>query len=100
MWTLKILLEFNRELFDQVKKIGKIFGFVYQHELLKVLNNEKEFNLSGSDLVIKDLINFIKQEFPQMKDILVPAKEFSTIPRLIKSDSTGSLEILNNQRVV
>jgi len=99
MWTLKILLEFNRELFDQVKKIGKIFGFVYQHELLKVLNNEKEFNLSGSDLVIKDLINFIKQEFPQMKDILVPAKEFSTIPRLIKSDSTGSLEILNNQRV-
>ena len=99
MWSLKILLEYNKEIFDQVKKIGKFFGLVYQHELLSSLNNGKQFNMIANNLTIKDLIKFMKEEFSQMKDLLVPEKEFSFIPKLIKSDDHAKIEIVQNQPI-
>jgi len=94
MWTLRITYDNNRILFDQIKSLGKLFGFVYQHELLKVLkdiSNPKDL----PNLSISEAIEFLQKEFSLTNNILIPEKQFSFIPRLV---NPTDLEIIKNYK--
>jgi len=98
MWSLRILQQSNRELFFKVRKIAKFFGLEYQKELDILLDREEKFDyiysLEITDLErsrsIGDLLNFMFEQFPEMKNIMIDHEEFFEQPKIVNSKTLTS----------